>query len=459
MRKLSVVFIALVVLGALLYQYAAKFMRGNAEDQTATGSNNQTVMSADAEAQPVEITIWDSTTKDEFIVRERAEFLKLHPNIRINAVVHEGDGGADFYQGVAAGNAPDLVVLNQALMDKYVRAGIIAPLDRYFASWGESKYFIKKWLDYFMYNGQLYGLPGESSTIFFGYNKRLFREAGIAAPPQTWAEMLEDAKKLTIPAKQQYGYNILASEWCEWWFQYYVWQAGGDLTKQNPDGTLKLTFTDPAVVKAAEFYQQLMKAHVTQTDLSMKFDALLQAFAKGKAAMMPFASDWVAWAVSLGADINDIGLAPFPKGPGGTGMTGGGPGCWAINAKTTKEKQDAAWAYISFVSSKGYITEEQQNLAEINGAANPVIIPRTDFTIGNIVKIDPDLLHVLKVVELETRPEFYGKGVVGKYVDHAVQRIVSDPNVKPFEEFKRAQEQAEKEVLSDFNKDILSESN
>ena len=43
----------------------------------------------------------------------------------------------------------------------------------------------------------------------------------------------------------------LLAEWTEWFFQYYVWQAGGDLTKENEDGTAELTFTDPAVIEAA----------------------------------------------------------------------------------------------------------------------------------------------------------------------------------------------------------------
>src|SRR3954454_3889480 len=37
------------------------------------------------------------------------------------------------------------------------------------------------------------------------YNKKLFSQAGIAEPPKTWQELVADAKKLTNPAKKQYG--------------------------------------------------------------------------------------------------------------------------------------------------------------------------------------------------------------------------------------------------------------
>ncbi len=55
-------------------------------------------------------------------------------------------------------------------------------------------------------------------------------------------------KKINDPDNQVAGYATLAAEWTEWFFQYYVWQAGGDLTKENEDGTAELTFTDPAVI-------------------------------------------------------------------------------------------------------------------------------------------------------------------------------------------------------------------
>ena len=58
--------------------------------------------------------------------------------------------------------------------------------------------------------------------MLFGYNKALFKEAGIAEPPATWDEAVEDAKKINNPDKQITGYATLAAEWTEWFFQYYV---------------------------------------------------------------------------------------------------------------------------------------------------------------------------------------------------------------------------------------------
>ena len=61
--------------------------------------------------------------------------------------------------------------------------------------------------------------------------------------------------------------QTLAAEWDEMVLQYYVWQAGGDLTKENEDGTAELTFTDPAVIEAAKYYQRLRSEGVLRATL------------------------------------------------------------------------------------------------------------------------------------------------------------------------------------------------
>jgi len=44
--------------------------------------------------------------------------------------------------------------------------------------------------------GQIYDVDGDYLGIEFFYNKSLFAKAGISGPPKTWAELLQDAKKL-----------------------------------------------------------------------------------------------------------------------------------------------------------------------------------------------------------------------------------------------------------------------
>lgn len=418
-----------------------------------SGSNSDTSKSKgkESDGQKVELTIWEtSRNKDDWSNSMEKKFLEEHPNITLNKVVKEGDPGNEFYQAVASGTAPDLVDCSFTMMNSYMTSGILEPLNQYTDQWDEWENYTKEYVDMFTKDGNIYGIPNQVSPMLFGYNKALFEKAGITQPPKTWEEALEVAKKINDPDNQVTGYATLAAEWTEWFFQYYVWQAGGDLTKENEDGTAKLTFTDPAVIKAAEYYQKLKNENVLQSDLTLKFSDLVTDFGLGKIGMMPFAGDWVSEAVTKGIDPEDIGLCLPPAGPSGNQTTAIGGDCWVINAKADQAKKDAAWEYIKFYTGKEYRSSYFENLAT-KGAPNPVIIPRDDMSITDFYEFPDEYKDVLESAKSIGRLEFYGKADFGSYVDRAVQKILTDSNADPEKEFAEAQSLCEKEVLEKFN--------
>lgn len=418
-----------------------------------SGKDTDTAKSSEkgSDEEKVELTIWEtSRNKDDWYTSMEKKFLEEHPNITLNKVVKEGDPGNEFYQAVASGTAPDLVNCSFTMMDSYITSGILEPLNQYTDEWDEWGNFTKEYVDMFTKDGKVYGVPNQVAPMLFGYNKALFEEAGIKEPPKTWDEAVEVAKKINDPDNQVAGYATLAAEWTEWFFQYYVWQAGGDLTKENEDGTAELTFTDPAVIKAAEYYQKLKNEGVLQSDLTLKFSDLVTNFGLGKIGMMPFAGDWVSEAITKGIDPDDIGLCLPPAGPSGKQTTAIGGDCWVINAKADQAKKDAAWEYIKYYTGKDYRTSYFENLAT-KGAPNPVIIPRDDMSITDFYEFPEEYKEVLESAKSVGRLEFYGKADFGSYVDRAVQKILTDSNADPETEFAEAQKLCEKEALEKFN--------
>ena len=418
-----------------------------------SGKDTDTAKSSEkgSDEEKVELTIWEtSRNKDDWYTSMEKKFLEEHPNITLNKVVKEGDPGNEFYQAVASGTAPDLVNCSFTMMDSYITSGILEPLNQYTAEWDEWGNFTKEYVDMFTKDGKVYGVPNQVAPMLFGYNKALFEEAGIKEPPKTWDEAVEVAKKINDPDNQVAGYATLAAEWTEWFFQYYVWQAGGDLTKENEDGTAELTFTDPAVIKAAEYYQKLKSEGVLQSDLTLKFSDLVTNFGLGKIGMMPFAGDWVSEAITKGIDPDDIGLCLPPAGPSGKQTTAIGGDCWVINAKADQAKKDAAWEYIKYYTGKNYRASYYENLAT-KGAPNPVIIPRDDMSITDFYEFPEEYKEVLESAKSVGRLEFYGKADFGSYVDRAVQKILTDSNADPETEFAEAQKLCEKEALEKFN--------
>ena len=280
--------------------------------------------------------------------------------------------------------------------------------------------------------------------------KRFFEDAGLTSPPQTWDEAIEFAKQIDNPDKQIDGYATLAAEWTEWFFQYYVWQAGGDLTKENPDGTAEITFTDPAAIEAAKYYQKLKSEGVLQSDLTLKFGDLISKFSMGQIGMMPFAGDWIADAVSQGMPSDDIGLALPPAGPSGEQTTAIAGSAYVINAGIDDAKKDAAWEYIKFYLGQEYLSSYYDNLAS-KGAATPIIIPRDDMTVTDFYDFPEEYTDVLEEAKTVGRLEFYGKADFAAYIDRAVQKILTDPNADPETELSEAQKLCEEEVLEEFN--------
>ncbi|MEG0878603.1 MAG: extracellular solute-binding protein [Oscillospiraceae bacterium] len=403
---------------------------------------------------PVELTLWyPSSALTDLELSLQENFMKQNPHITINNVIKEGDPGNDFYTAVAAGNAPDMVPCSFTMMDKYMKSGILEPLNKYFDAWKDKDAYDKTYVDAFTSDGKLLGLAGWSGGFYLGYNKALFKEAGIEKAPATWEEALADAKLITNKEKQQFGYATLSAEWTEWFFQYYVWQAGGDLTREKEDGTLELTFTDPAVIKAGEYYQQLRNEGVLQPDLTLKFGDLKEKFTQGKIGMMPFAGDWIPGCIAAGMKQEDIGLALFPAGPSGKSVTTDLGQCYVINAKTSQEKKDAAWAYIEFLLSVDTLTKRGEDMVA-TGAVAPMIYPRTDFDLVAVTGMPKEYGDVIEASK-GGRLEFAGKATVGAYVDRAVQTILSDPNADVKKEFAKAQETAQTEVVDDYNAEIL----
>lgn len=402
----------------------------------------------------VELTYWATSTQlTDFELSLQQKFMEEHPNIVIKNVIREGDPGNDFYTAVAAGNAPDVVPVSYTMMEQYMSAGILEPLNDYFASWEDKDNYDPVYVDMFTRNGNLYGLVSWSAAFYLGYNKALFEAAGITEPPKTWEEALEDAVLLNDPANQVIGYGLLTGQWTEWFFQYYVWQAGSDLTKENEDGTLELTFTDPAVLAAGEYYKQLRDAGVLSPDLTISFADLQERFAQGKVAMMPFAGDWVSVMASMGMKMEDIGLAEFPAGPSGESVTTDMGQCLVINARTSQEKKDAAWEYIKFMLSLDTLQARAENMVA-TGGISPMIYPRLDFNLADATGIPEEWIEVVNATK-GGRLEFAGKAIVGSYVDRAVQNILIDPNADVEREFADAQQSAQVEVVDDYNAEIL----
>jgi multiple sugar transport system substrate-binding protein len=205
--------------------------------------------------------------------------------------------------------------------------------------------------------GSVYGYPNEVDLYALNYNKKLFREAGISAPPTTWDELRADAQKLTKRDGgriTQQGFGLISS-----------WAAGtvhpfASLLNSNGGALIadgKPALDTPQAAQTFQLIEDLVKKDKV-TDASMgTADAnttgpYLDNFVSGKTAMIIMANWWEsALKAGMKDKFSDIGTAPIPVGPSGDGphpvsyswMT-------VVNGKASDAKQQAAWEFLSWLN-------------------------------------------------------------------------------------------------------------
>jgi multiple sugar transport system substrate-binding protein len=202
--------------------------------------------------------------------------------------------------------------------------------------------------------GTLYGVPNEIDVYALNYNKALFKEAGIAAPPKTWDELKEDARKLTDKAAGRQGFGMINS-WAAGVvhpFGSLLASNGGDLVA---DG--KPALDSKQAGETFQLYEDLIKSGSSDPAMATA-DAnttgpFLDNFVSGKTGMIIMANWWEsALKGGMGDKFADIATAPIPMGPNGdkprsisySWMT-------VVNAGAGAAEQKAAWDFLAWLDS------------------------------------------------------------------------------------------------------------
>lgn len=110
------------------------------------------------------------------------------------------DERADKIMLSVAGGVPyDVVVTGFYSPYEEGSLGLLAPLDRYLASWPHTRRFAPALWEAVRWRGQTYVIPQNNDLRVIAYNKALFSEAGLdpEKPPSSWSEMVSYAQRLT----------------------------------------------------------------------------------------------------------------------------------------------------------------------------------------------------------------------------------------------------------------------
>lgn len=292
--------------------------KDNAAPNAATGSGNAAATDASA-GKKVTITFQniypDPATPNYKMIRELTDaYTKDHPNVKIELdTLNTDQQKVKLKTQAASKEVPDITIVNPAAqMKPFVDAGLLAPLNDMLDQNGLKDTYQKGLLDYYSFNNNVYAIPDGNNIEVVYYNKDLFAQAGIAAPPTTFEEMLKDVKIL-----KDKGITPLAIGEKDSWTGSFLFMnillrtnGGPGFLKDVIDG--KKTFEDPAFIEAVDAFQALVQAGAFP-DGATSIDATAggNIFKTGKAAMWSIGS-WETGAIDASPVAGKVGAFQFP---------------------------------------------------------------------------------------------------------------------------------------------------
>jgi multiple sugar transport system substrate-binding protein len=299
----------------------------------------------------VEIKFWHGQTQGpaKLLQDMTDEFNRTHPKIKVS----KDFGGVNSDRmlqkvtaGLQAGSYPDIAYIYGSDLANLARSDKLLDLT-------DKKSEIE-WDQFFpaaqgaaTVDGRIRAFPALIDNLAVVYNKKIFKDAGVAFPSDdwTWDDFRATAAKLNDPDK-----CIAGSAWpgtgdedTTWRIWPLVWQQGADILSE--DGK-SVGFDNAQGEAALQVVADLASDKSLYIDNTAGSERMQQLFTSGKMAMQ-IAGPW-ALPEYVDGKI-DYGVAPLPSF-GGEHTTIAGPDTWAI-FDNGDAKSKAAIEFVSWLTA------------------------------------------------------------------------------------------------------------
>ncbi|MCA9973543.1 MAG: sugar ABC transporter substrate-binding protein [Anaerolineales bacterium] len=282
-----------------------------------------------------------------------AAFEEVHPEIDI--LLQHIPGQSDYRQRLAtdfaSGEPPDVMLLNYRRFAQFASQGGLQPLGDYLAGSEliQEADFFASVVDSFYWDGDLWCVPQNVSSLVVYHNKYLFHAAGVPYPTNDWthADFLAAARALTQDGDgdgriDQYGVGLEPSVFR---LAPFIWQFGGQLV-DDPERPTRLMLDDPRSLAAFQWFVDLQLVdHVVPDAVAESAESSESRFLNGTLAMYFNSRRGVPTYRTITGFTWDV--APLPRGEQAAGILHSDGYCMAA----ATENKDAAWTFIEFANS------------------------------------------------------------------------------------------------------------
>lgn len=356
-----------------------------------------------------------------------------------------------------AGQPPALVIMSANFTTDLALKDEILPMDELF-KFGDKKASDVLMNDYFpaMHkNAQLmgvtYAIPFHNSTPILYYNKTLFDQAGIKQPPQTWNELLLDAKKLTDESKAQWGIMLPSTndDYGGWIFSALVRANGGNVFNENYPG--EVYYDAPTTIGALRFWQNLIYRDKVMPSGVLNSKQISAQFFSGKVGMAMLSTGALGFMRENAKDF-ELGVAMLPAKEQRAVPIGGAS---LVSFKGISDAQKkAAYQFLS------YLTSPQVNGAwsRFTGYFSPLKAAYDTQEMKEYLKNDPRAAIALEQLKY-AHPWYstYETVAVRKAMENQLAAVVNDQKVTPEAAAKAAQQEADTLMKPFVDKTALSD--
>ncbi|HUM70697.1 MAG TPA: sugar ABC transporter substrate-binding protein [Chloroflexota bacterium] len=282
-----------------------------------------------------------------------AAFEAEHPeiDIQLGHVPSQGEYRQRLATDFSGGQPPNVMLINYRRFASFASQGGLELLEPYLdkSQIIHASDFYEQTIAAFEWDGQLWCIPQNISSLVVYYNKDLFDAAGVPYPSPGWTrdDFLAAARALTKDVDgdgviDQYGASIDPNIFR---LAPFVWQNGGDIVDNRVQPT-RLTLDSPEALAAFQWLVDLrLKEGVTPDAVAESAEASETRFLNGRLAMIFDSRRATPIFRTITGFTWDI--APLPHDEQESGILHSDAYCMA---NLTKDK-DAAWMFIEYANS------------------------------------------------------------------------------------------------------------
>jgi len=297
----------------------------------------------------LKVLAWGGVEMSETLKEIISGFEQEHPNIKVEIVLVPAEQREVMILSMAqSGTLPDVLHFMPYALAEYVEAGILDEPPDYVIKDIKANY-PEGAIEAVSYKGKIWGYPTEFDPVCLWYNKKLFEEAGLTRPPETWEEVIKYAKNLTKYDASgnivQEGFALFASENIAYDFLIFLqifYSAGGKFL--SDDFTRLLINSSEGVYALSLIHDMISKHRVTD----VKWGAT-EAFRLEKAAMtlqeLPWRNDLEP---AMGENFTHLATYLPPK-VGGKRVTIAH--IYLMGVASTSEHKKEAWELVHWLNT------------------------------------------------------------------------------------------------------------